>query len=268
MKISRIYDQHVHSHYSHDSEEKPENYIQKAIELGIDHLVFTNHFDLDYPVKGNNWTVDFDAEDKELNELSKKYPNITLLRGVELGYEAPRLNDLRNELKNHYFDVINFSLHKYKELDFYYPNCFNKLGIDTVLNIFFEGQIEMLKNYDDFDVVSHVDYAFKTAYLLDPALSIKKYEKYLVEIFNLVIEKDKTLEINTKVQEGINNDAHLRYLLQLYKSLGGKYLTISSDAHRINRYCSSFDKYIPIIKEEGFDYLCYFIGRKRYLYEI
>ena len=82
------------------------------------------------------------------------------------------------------------------------------------------------------------------------------------DLNKLIIEKDKCLEINTKVQNAIN-DEHTLYILSLYKKLGGKHLTLSSDAHAADRYCSSFDKYIKIIKEEGFDHLCYFVNRER-----
>ena len=76
------------------------------------------------------------------------------------------------------------------------------------------------------------------------------------------------LEINTKVQESINDDEHLKYILRLYKSLGGNYLTLSSDAHKKERYLSGYDKYSKIIKNSGFDRLCYFVKRELYFYDI
>ena len=44
-----------------------------------------------------------------------------------------------------------------------------------------------------------------------------------VKIMKVLIDKDKCLEINTKVQEFIN-DQHTLYILNLYKELGGKNL--------------------------------------------
>ena len=71
----------------------------------------------------------------------------------------------------------------------------------------------------------------------------------------------KALEINLKVQKYLPV-AHTRYILGLYMSLGGKYLTISSDAHQLKTYYENLDKYIKIIKEEGFNKLTYFVKRE------
>ena len=78
---------------------------------------------------------------------------------------------------------------------------------------------------------------------------------------------EKALEINLKVQEVLLTK-HTKYILNLYKSLGGKYLTLSSDAHELDKFRLHFDKYIKIIKDSGFDNLVYFVNRNKYLFKI
>ena len=63
-------------------------------------------------------------------------------------------------------------------------------------------------------------------------------------------------------------EKHLYQLLDIYKSLGGTRLTLSTDAHTLSRYKEDFEKYIKIIKECGFNYLCYYIKQKEYHYDI
>ena len=46
-----------------------------------------------------------------------------------------------------------------------------------------------------------------------------------------LIKHHKALEINTKVQEAIHDMNHTKYLLSLYRQMGGEKLTLSSDAH-------------------------------------
>ena len=79
---------------------------------------------------------------------------------------------------------------------------------------------------------------------------------------------NKALEINTKVQEAINDINHTKYLLSLYRQMGGEKVTLSSDAHSKERYLSNFDYYKNIIKECGFNYLVYFVKQKEYHYSI
>ena len=79
----------------------------------------------------------------------------------------------------------------------------------------------------------------------------------------LLIEKNKAFEINTKVQEVIfdidKDNHHIEYLLKTYKDLGGSKITLSSDAHKKERYRSLFLKYMKIIKDNGFNELSYFV---------
>ena len=128
--------------------------------------------------------------------------------------------------------------------------------------------IDGLVTWDDFDVLSHFDYGFKTAYLIDSNLRVSEFESYLNKIFGLLISKKKALEINIKVQETINDVEHVKYFLNLYKSLGGERITISSDAHSADAYLKHFDKYAGLAKECGFTEVCYFVKRREYRYKI
>ena len=175
-----------------------------------------------------------------------------------------RIKDIINY---HHFDLINFSLHESDNIDYYFHQDFLKYGVLETLNIYFSRELEAIKNFNDFDVFCHLDYGFKTAYLEDHSLSIRQFEPQIIKIMKDLIKKDKALEINTKVQE-VLPIGHTLYILQLYKSLGGKYLTISSDAHEVERFCSSFDTYINLAKKVGFTHLTYFVNREKHLLKI
>lgn len=264
----KLFDQHVHTHFSQDSTESLQNYIDKAINLGIDTLVFTNHIDYDYVTYNNNWLVDFDRELAEIKEYREKYPNLHIYQGVEFGYTASRVNEINDLIKNNNFNVINYSMHYSYGIDYYVQDEFKKHGIIETVRLYLESVIEMLDAPIDFDVLCHVDYGFKTAHLIDNSIKLSMFEDELRIIFNKLIKLDKCLEINTKVEEAVSDDSNVQFLLTLYKECGGKLLTLSSDAHRVDRLCSSFDKYMKMIKDAGFNELSYFIDRKRYVYYI
>ena len=263
-----LHDQHVHSKYSADSVEDLKLYFEKAKALGCSYFVTTDHFDLDLVEHHEDWTVDFDSLKKELKKLSEIYPTITPLLGIEVGYRVDNLDKINAQLAEEEFDLVNLSIHDIPDADFYWIKYFNKFGVQELMNKYFDAMIEATLNFTNYDVLSHIDYAFKTIYLDDNSHDISKYENKIKQVFLNLIKNNKALEINTKVQEAINNDNHLKYLLKLYKSLGGIHLTLSSDAHSVNRYKSSYDYYVNIIKEEGFDHLVYFIKRKMYIYNI
>lgn len=263
-----IHDQHVHSKYSVDSNQELEPYIKRALELGCKYFITTDHFDFDLVEHHINWTVNYDELKKELKALANKFPNITILLGIEMGYRSDHLDDINNQLQKEDYDLINLSIHDNEYADFYWDKYFHKYGIDNLMNAYFDEMIEATSTFFAYNVLSHIDYAFKTVYLMDNSLKISKYEDKIIKVMNNLIKNKKALEINTKVQEAINDDNHTKYLLKLYKSLGGTRITLSSDAHSVERYKSSYEYYKKIIKECGFCYLVYYIKQKEYIYKI
>lgn len=263
----KIHDQHVHSYYSFDSKQGIEDYLNKAIKLGLDYFVLTDHCDLNYLNKGNDIFFDINKQHQELDKLQSKFPNIKILHGIEIGYKPSELNRIENIIKDNHFDLVNLSLHESDEIDYYYFDEFKKHGVYKTLKNYYLRQLEMVRKYDDYDVLSHIDYGFKNAYLGDKSLDLSKYEDIIIQIFKELIKKQKALEINIKVQEVLPLE-HTIYLLNLYKKMGGTYLTISSDSHTCEKYYDNFDKYISLIKQVGFTYLTYFVNREKHLLSI
>ena len=260
--MKKIHDQHVHSYYSFDSKQPIEEYLNKAIELGLEYFVLTDHCDLNYLDKGQDIFFDIKKQHQELDELQKKYPNIKILKGIEIGYKPSELDRINQIIKDNKFDIINLSLHESDGIDYYFKEEFLKLGVRETLNIYFKRQLEAVKNFNDFDVFCHIDYGFKTAYQADNSIKLSDYEDLVSEILKEVIKKDKALEINTKVQKALPKE-HTIYLLNLYKKAGGKHITISSDAHSLRRFYEGIDEYLPLIKEAGFNHITYFIKRNK-----
>ena len=55
-------DWHLHSHFSSDSTETPENIIKNAINMQLKSICFTEHNDYDYPLEDGNvvFALDYD----------------------------------------------------------------------------------------------------------------------------------------------------------------------------------------------------------------
>ena len=176
------------------------------------------------------------------------------------------------------FDLIQLSIHDGPKGDYYFKSTFEKDIVGT-LNFYFDTMIEALTTFSNFDVLSHIDFGFKTVVQINPSYKLSMFEDKVKEVLKILVKLNKPLEINSKVMESLNKDYmekdptyhyddHLRYLLSLYKECGGKKLTLSSDAHKTSKYRLDFDKHIETIKEMGFDKLSYFIKRKEYFYNI
>ena len=44
-------DYHIHTSFSSDSEQNPEDIVKKAISLGFKNICFTDHNDFDFPLE-------------------------------------------------------------------------------------------------------------------------------------------------------------------------------------------------------------------------
>lgn len=262
-----LHDQHVHSYYSFDSDQKIEEYLVEAKRLGLSYFVLTDHCDLNYLDNGKDLFFSLEKQSEELFKLQEQFKDIKLLRGIEIGYKPNELERIDKILGTHSFDLINFSLHEADGIDYYYKEEFIKSGIEKTLKHYFDKLLDAITNFNNYDVLCHFDYGFKTAYLADNSLRIRSYEKEVTKIMKVIIQNKKALEINVKVQSFLPIE-HTKYILNLYKSLGGKYLTLSSDAHKICDFRREFDKYINLIKECGFESLTYYVNREKYLLKI
>lgn len=263
----KIYDQHIHSYYSEDSTEPLEKYYERALKENIEYVVTCEHFDPHTIISGYTWLADYDALIKEQEYLKTKYPSITPLLGIELGFREEYLDEAISLVNKYEFDIILLSIHDNGIVDYYLDEAF--IGkVDEEVRGYFDLMYKAVLTYNNYDVLSHIDYGFKTAKRVDETIDIRSYEDIITKIMKTIIDNGKALEINTKVEESINDDNHVLYLLNLYKSLGGKRVTLSSDAHFVSRYQSSFTRYLTLIKKSGFESLSFYIKRKEYLIKI
>lgn len=262
-----LHDQHLHTSYSGDSRADIDKYYEITSRYNCKYFVSTDHIEFDSVYNGLDWTVDYPFLKEDLKRLHKEYPNVTPLLGVEIGYRKDKLKEMDNLLASQEFDLINLSVHDNGIYDYYMRNSFETIGINRMLDIYFNNVIDALNTYDNFDVLSHFDYGFKTAYLIDDTLDIEMYKTYVLEIFKKVIAKGKTLEINVKVQHTINDDNHLKTWLKWYYDLGGVNITLSSDSHEEQSLIEYYDNqkhYFDIIKSCGFKMVVYFVKRQLY----
>ena len=94
-------DYHVHSNFSFDSKEEPEQIILTAIRLGMDQIVFTDHKDFNWPVTGEYPVLNVSEYTHTLLTLKEKYSRqIQVLIGIELGLMKGLVPQYKNLLQS------------------------------------------------------------------------------------------------------------------------------------------------------------------------
>ena len=254
-------DQHTHSNFSSDSEAAPESMIQGAIESGLTQLTLTDHMDLDYPgTTAEKPLFVFNTTDyfAALTPLKEKYNDKLYLGiGIELGLRPGRedLNKQMHQLLADYpFDFVLGSLHLLDNDDPYYEAYWENHSAKDVLTKYFNDMLTALKEYDNFDSLGHLDYLIRyiPSFCGKKDYALKEYKEALDEIFKLLIQKNKALEINTAgLIKGLPCFHPKLEVLKRYLELGGELLTIGSDGHSPDKIATEFVKTEELLKTCG-----------------
>ena len=237
-----IFDSHMHTKYSADSEMLATEAIEKAQRLGLG-VVFTEHFDYDIP-----GDVDFTFVPEDYWKEYEPLRSQSVRLGVEIGMEEIARNPAAEFIKRVPFDLIIGSIHLLDRLDIYYPDFYIGKDKVTAYHKYFAAMAEEAE-VGDFDVLAHIDYICRSAPYNDPEIDYATFKEDIDKVLKIVIERGKVLEFNTR---RLNTRRGLKELVPVYsryKELGGKYMTIGSDAHRVETVCKHFDIAIDFAKE-------------------
>ena len=237
-----IFDSHTHTKFSADSEMKASDAIERAASLNLC-LVFTEHFDEE--LEGN---FKFNPA-----EYFSEYKN---LRGdkVRLGVEVG-LTKTAREVNKKFVDSANFdqvigSIHMLAGEDIYHKEYFNGKDKFSVYTNYFSVMAEEAA-VQDFDVLGHIDYICRAATYDDTSIDYDTFKAYIDKVLKIVVEREKVLELNTRRlnREGIFTE--LKPVYESYKKIGGRYVTIGSDAHRAEVIGDHFKAALKFVEEIG-----------------
>lgn len=260
-------DYHLHSSFSGDSHEPMENMVRAAIQKGLTHICFTEHMDMDYPVTEDTpegiFLVNTDSYLYDLATLKNKYAKgIRILFGIELGLQ-PHLNkELALYARSHEFDFIIGSTHIVNKKDPYYPSFYEGRSEEEAYREYFQGIIDNIKKFKNFDVCGHLDYVVRYGPEMDKNYSYAKYMDLFDKILELLLENEKGIELNTgNLRKGTREASPCSAILKRYREMGGEIITIGSDAHCAKDVASDFAKAAEVLTDCGFRYYCIYENR-------
>lgn len=259
-------DYHTHSFFSGDSMAPMEDMAKRALNLGLTHICFTEHYDPDYvylPGEEGMFELNTDSYLYELIKLKNKYQGqIEIGFGVELGLQPHLKKLLALYARSYDFDFIIGSSHICNRKDPYYPEFFENRNEDEAHHEYFETVLESVKALPYFDVYGHLDYVVRYGPTKNDSYTYQKHADIFDKILNTLIDNEKGIELNTGgFRAGLNQPNPCMDILKRYRELGGEIITVGSDAHEPKDIAADFDKACDILKECGFGYYCVFQKR-------
>ncbi len=259
-----LWDTHLHTSYSGDSEAVPEDVVESAIEKGLCGICVTDHLDLDFPESDGFTPLDLPAYAEGIPRLAARYEGTFPVRfGLEMGLQ-PHLAETHHEILTTYdFDFVIGSSHAVHGKDPYYPPFYEGRTEREAYLEYFTSILENLRAFDEFDVYGHIDYVVRYGPERNANYSYAAYRDILDEILRLLIEHGKGIELNTGgFRYGLGHPNPTEDILKRYRELGGEIITLGSDAHRPEDVAYDFAKVPGILVDCGFSYYTVFRKRK------
>ena len=151
-----MFDFHIHSKVSFDSNESPENIVRAAEARGLAEICFTDHHDHHIDPDGAHDIFTLDEYAAAYDGLSSE--RVKLRRGVEMGLTDWNKDEILKFLSAGNFDYVIGSAHWVGNADPYFAEFWD---CDDPFLKYLLGVREYVLLHDDFDVLGHLTYVCK-----------------------------------------------------------------------------------------------------------
>lgn len=271
----KICDLHTHSNNSFDAENTVDDMCQNAIKKQLYAIAVTDHCEAPMIKYGKLCKFGYFDElipnsIRETQLAQKKYSGkIKVLCGVELGEPMHDMNCTEEALSYGNYDFILASVHNLKNTEDFYFLDYNNLDIDKIMNLYFD-ELAETATFKNFDSLAHLTYPLryikeKTGQIPD----LSKYRNSIDNIYKILISNNKALEINVSgLFKGLDSTLPDETEIRRFHELGGKYITIGSDAHNTQFLGKGIEQGMALAKNCGFTHYTIFQNRKPVLIKL
>ena len=255
-------DHHVHTSHSPDSDADVREYIMKAKALGLDFVMFTDHVDFGTTDELFMDHIDYGEYFRRMKKLQEEH-GFPVQVGVEIGYERNRKVEIEEFLGRHPFDFVIGSIHYGDGKDFYQGDFFDGKDQGQAYLRYFEILQEMVEEFHNYDVIGHLDYITRYGPYKDRFYDYDRFSGILDSILKSLVERDKGIELNTSGMRGpLGTFFPKGEVLGRYRELGGRTITVGSDAHFSQDYYLGIPEAMDQLKALGFETVSSFTGRR------
>ena len=264
-------DTHLHSDVSFDGHSSRAEMALASRAAGVTGLCFTDHYDVVneknqlVPVYG--WAPARTAQRAARTALGPDFP---LGYGLELGNAPADFAAAAKALEEPGLDFVLGSIHNAGQAlgwqDYYYVNFSSPEQCHRYLDDYFSS-LEALVAWGNFDSLAHLPYPLRYMAQRDgQPVSLEPYEGRILALLKALVRGDKALEVNTGKSEILMPE--YGWLLERYRKLGGRLVTVGSDAHRASDAGKGLRQAYALLRAKGFTEVAYYQGRQPQLMPI
>lgn len=251
-----MFDFHMHSNFSADSDTPMEEMIETAIEKGLKKICFTEHIDYEYPDPTITFDLDLPKYDQTIKAMQEKYgEKITIKKGVEIGVQPYLLERYEQMLAKETFDFIICSMHTADKKGLHSGDFFANRTPEQSYQLYYEELLYCVENFKEYSILGHLDLVKRYKKLTTD----EDFHDIISEIFKVIIPDGKGIEVNASgFAYGLGFAMPSVDILKLYKEHNGEIITIGSDAHESRHLAHRFPEILDLLESIGFKYIATF----------
>jgi len=237
-------DSHVHTLFSVDGSASMEQMCAAAVNAGMETIVFTEHKDFIEELPGKDH-FDYTAYMQAVEECRKKFsPRLAVKAGVEVDFSSAYAQEAVSFVEEHAFDFTIGSVH-YLGTDPVSEEraaaFFAEAPRDYVMDFYWK-EVTACVETGVFDAIGHLDMVKRHSLPFYGPFRPELYAKQLRRILSLVRDTGAALEINTSGLRHAPGEMYpAPFILRLYRDMGGRKVTVGSDAHVPEHVGYAFD---------------------------
>ena len=256
-------DSHLHTECSFDCAPGCSDGLgERALALGLVGFTVTDHLEVGVG-QPERFRQDLLNSLDYVRALQKRFPMLDIGFGAELGQPHRDLREAAEAVAGLPLDFILASCHLVRGQPDFCDMAPGSYDPEALLEQYFREVLELVRSVD-FDSLAHLTYPlryFEGQHGVKVDLS--RFSGLIDAIFSELILRGRSLEVNSSGwRQGMNGPLPHRELLLRYRALGGRRLTLGSDAHRTADLAADFPRTLQLLQELGFAEICYYRARK------
>jgi histidinol-phosphatase (PHP family) len=242
-------------------------YCERALEMGIDYLAFTDHIDLD-PADFSFGYYNFENARREFEETRDEFAGrLEIAFGVEVSCQSSLVEEARREIEGRPYDIVIGSVHILDGLGGDIssrentPRMFEKYGPEVIYRKYLD-EVEASIEQGLYDVIGHIGILKRhgTPYLGN--LDLAKFDDRIERIAEKLAKADVALEVNSS---GLWQPPAQPYpdieFVKRFIYYGGTKVTVCSDAHVPENLGRGVPEALEMLKDIGVNEITVFKNR-------
>ncbi|MGI6361383.1 MAG: histidinol-phosphatase HisJ family protein [Bacillota bacterium] len=258
----KYYDYHLHSEHSFDGCLSVSEIASLALAKGLEGIMLTDHVEF-VGLRPVELIPDLKAYQKDIELARKKYPQLSIGMGMELGL-MPGFQERYQEISEAaLWDFVIGSAHYMNNCNLHTDEFMLGKTKDEIWIEYLKNLEQLVKEIPHFDVLGHLDLLRRNARMRHLSFSWQEYQKEIDDLLMALISRGKGLEVNTgSLRHQLKEPHPVSSILARYRQLGGEIVTCGSDAHLADSVGKDIKITYDYIKAAGFKHISLFEKRK------